>query len=210
MPRDLRLTRYDAPEDLRLTRFAPSPVDARRTSGAVVGAPPFVVSWGMPGARDEVYAYGQRVAAAWEEFWSKDFGPWSGLAFSGSGTVIGDVLGGGADAKASADAIAKITNDRRAFEAFRADVLEPTKAGVFGPSPSEAWQSLQLFEATLRSDVALFAKVSGRKPIGAPPATLEDPGGKPREGIPWGGILAVGGAIAVAWGLSSAVRLAKE
>lgn len=198
--RDLRLTRFASPDDLRLTRF-----DAPK-GGAVVGAPPFDVSHNLPGSFDEVYAYWERIDAAWQQFWTKDFGPWSGLTFTTGGTVIGDVLGGGADAKASAEAITKITNDRRKFTAYRTDVLDPT----FGPTSSAAWQELQLFDETLRADVQLFAKVSGRKPVWTPPATLEDPGGKPREGIPWGGILTVGGAIALAWGLSSVVRLSKE
>lgn len=192
MPDDPRLTRYATAPDLRLTRHA-------QRSGAVVGAPPTSVEYGLPGARDEVRAYAGRIDAAWTAFQTQDLAPW--LASLPRDTTGKIMLASGQ--RATLDMI----RDRRtAFAAYKTQI---DTFDITGPSPSQAWQRLQLFEDDYKDSREQFSKMSG-KPLASPGGKpLEQPGGVPSGGIPWGGILAVGGALAVAWGLSSVVRIAK-
>lgn len=43
----------------------------------VVGAPPITVEAGLPASRDEVRAYADRIAAAWQSFVAVDVQPWA-------------------------------------------------------------------------------------------------------------------------------------
>lgn len=190
MPDDPRLTRYATAPDLRLTRHA---------SAAVVGAPPAIVEWGLPGARDEVRAYAARIDAAWTAFQTMDVNPWlASLPRDSAGKLVLT-----SDQRTMLDTL----RDRRTeFAAYKAQI---DTFDITGPTPAQAWQRLQLFEDEYKDSREKFSKLIG-KPLASPGGKpLEQPGGVPAGGIPWGGILAVGGALAVAWGLSSVVRITK-
>lgn len=153
------------------------------TSGvrmASVGAPPTVVELGLPGSRDEVRAYATRIEHAWVEFWDVDVRPWSKADWvTSSGTVVGDVIGGGtpeeqAKAKAEIALFAKMVADRRAFEAYQ-DKIE--SFDLLGPTPSQAWERLQVFEDDLKQDRAALEKMKGSPLASRPPGALELPGG---------------------------------
>lgn len=180
MPRDLRLTRYDAPEDLRLTRFAPSPVDARRT----------VVGLITSGAELEA-----RVKQLDSDIATLDVAVDKDLADMKAAQKAGQTLTD--QQKARLAWVPGWTNYKFDWNAFKAK-------GISG------WDETTLltFEKRYRQLYDAWTAIPGAPAPPAPPSPMPEPK-KPLD-IPWGGILAVGGAIAVAWGLSSVVRLAKE
>jgi hypothetical protein len=128
--------------------------DARLTlSGAVVGeAPTFVMA-------SDVRAYATRIAGAWDMFIANDYAP---EFFNGKQHTPQQRL-----------VMQQTKADELEFRAYR------VKIGSFdlgGPSPSEAWQALIVFESKLRADRdrwrATFGAVASKDP---PP--LESDGG---------------------------------
>jgi hypothetical protein len=167
---------------VRVRARSPSALSGR---GASVGAPPVVVEAGLPGARDEVRAYGYRISEAWHRFWDMDVVPWAASVGFGDVTVvppgtkiIGTSMGGdpatAAAFKANAELLDRFVNDRRAFDAYYDDL---SSFSISGPSPSEAWQVLQLYENRLTDDRAALAERKGAPLKSADPGPLETPGG---------------------------------
>lgn len=178
--------------------FVPRPIRARNVPPPVaplgswkerprvprIGAPPVLVEAGAPGAREEVRAYAERIRQAWAAFWSADVRPWAQKHFDidpavdidPTKIVLGDVLGSDpAKVAAQKKRIAlfdRLVKDRNAFEVYR-QALQGFDIG--GPSPSQAWQALQLHEAALKADRASLAS-DGQK-LTTPDVVLEEPGG---------------------------------
>lgn len=180
-----RRTRHPRREPSSPASSGETPPLASSSRSIELGAPPAVVEAGAPGAREEVRAYAERIRQAWALFWDVDVRPWVKKYFGEdpgtgmpSGTVIGDVLGSDpAKVAAQKQRIAlfsKINADRAAFEAYRAELAT---FSISGPSPSQAWQALQIAEDVLKKDRAALGATGEVKLSSAEPGALEKPGG---------------------------------
>lgn len=139
-------------------------VDVSRVSPVAIGEAPFVVSAGLPGAREEVRAFANRIAAAWQDFLVTDFASafYDGTKHTPSQLALMNA----------------IRAHHAEFEAYRAKI---STFDLAGPSPSEAWQALIVFETQLRTDRANFG--AAIKPLASKaPPPLENEGGVKQEG----------------------------
>jgi len=183
-------------------------------SSVRVGAPPFTVEHGLPGAAGEIRAYAARIAHAWSVFLTMDVNPWilekdKGAAEDTSGGTV-PTPGGLTD-----DDIAmmkQIDTDHTKFEAYQNSLNEQSDSVFgFGSNASEVWQGLELHESLLKADRKAFAQHIGMKLKSEDPGALEEQGGIKQKSpfstfadIPWTPILIVGGIAATGYLLSKA------
>lgn len=184
------------------------PPNERSARVNVVGAPPVSVSWGLPGARDEVRAYVARVDAA-ADLMQGRFADWTAEK-KGGGVALTD------------DEIKYLADWPSFYARWKAWTVQLDSFDPTGPSPSEAWQKTEVFEKELESLRVRFAALTTATTTKAPPppGPLEDPGGIKQPGplealtgvdanaIPWTGILIVGGIIGGGLVLASVMKAA--
>lgn len=204
---------------LRPRNVPPRPADAppvvgwrnRELRGRAprIGAAPMVVQTGAPGAREETRAYAERIRSAWRAFFAQDVSPWAKQHFDATippdgtgpgGIVIGDVIGSDPAKvkaqKARAELLDRLLSHRQKFEAF---VEAIGSFSIGGPSPAEAWTTLEGWEATLKSDRTDLA--ADRGPLKSDdPGKLDEAGGINAAASSIAGAVKTAGVAAVALG----------
>lgn len=183
-------------------------------NGVRVGAPPFKVEHGLPGATAEVRAYAARIAYAWAVFLNTDVNPWivekdKGAAEDTSGGTV-STPGGLTDADIAL--VKQIDTDHTKFEAYQTSLNEQSDSILgLGTNASEVWQGLELHEALLKGDRKAFSAHTGASLKSDDPGALEEQGGIKQKSpfstfadLPWTPFLIVGGIAAAGYALSKA------
>jgi hypothetical protein len=205
------LARYPEEEEQprRALERRGAPVPRAFPRMVIVGAPPDMVKWGLPGATGETLAYVDRVDRLADKLHTA-FIAW-----------IREKFGDGAETEVPP------TEDERQFivdwqpwysrwKVF-VESIQP-QWNPFGPLPLEVWEKTQQWELELKGFRSRFAALTQGTKVKAPddPGNLEPAGGvdpdkagagASKTGIPWTPILVIGGVLAAGYALSSVGHL---
>ncbi|MEY5061718.1 MAG: hypothetical protein RIS45_1639 [Planctomycetota bacterium] len=163
-------------------------IAAARAIVVHVGAPPAIVEAGLPGARDEVRAYATRIADKWAAFWDEDVSSWSKANKVANYKEAFDLIDRGLGSESDLDLddeelkekkrlvgiYESLSDKRKSFDDYREKI---SSFSLTGPSPSEAWQTLQTHEDALNESREALEKETGEPLKSKKPAPLEVAGG---------------------------------